>query len=110
MIKLTPEAIAEIQSLIEKESHPEKILGLRVSVTKGGSSGLSYKLNFETQARNKDRTFNKDGITLITDEANLVYVIGLEIHYESEQYGAGFKFNNPNSADYCSCCGDYLKE
>ncbi len=51
-VSLTTEAVAQLKSLLSKESNPE--LGLRVFVSGGGCSGMQYGMAFDDSVRPGD--------------------------------------------------------
>src|SRR5712672_3584403 len=61
--------VAEALSIKNTDMVKEKVdaAGMRVGVKGGGCSGLSYNLNFETQARTGDKVFEREGIKLFCD-------------------------------------------
>lgn len=100
-ITLTPAAVSEVLSIIEK-----KQLGgaaLRLSVDGGGCSGLSYKLNFDTEITQHDDTFEFNGLTVIIDKKSAVHLSGTTLDFSKALVGGGFKFQNPNAKQSCGC-------
>ena len=47
---------------------------VRVSVTSGGCSGLSYKLDFDNDLKPTDQVFEDKGIRMVTDLRSFLYV------------------------------------
>jgi len=100
-ITLTPAAIAEVRSIIEKKG-----LGgaaLRLSVEGGGCSGLSYKLHFDTEVTQHDDTFEFDDLTVIVDKKSGAHLNGTTLDFSNALVGGGFKFQNPNAKSSCGC-------
>ncbi len=100
-ITLTPSAVSEVRSIIEK-----KALGgaaLRLSVEGGGCSGLSYKLNFDSEITQHDDTFEFEGLTVIVDKKSAVHLSGTTLDFSTALVGGGFKFQNPNAKQSCGC-------
>ena len=101
ILTLTDRAIKEIASLREQEGiSSEKIL--RVGVKGGGCSGLSYILDFDEKGE-FDTLLDFDGVAVIVDQRHALYLMGIEIDYESGLNDRGFIFNNPNAASTCGC-------
>ena len=46
---------------------------IRVSVTSGGCSGLSYKMEFDNSSREDDEVFEHNGEKLVTDRKSVLY-------------------------------------
>ena len=76
---------------------------VRVSVTSGGCSGLSYNMKFDDQAQPTDEVFEDKGIKLVVDPKSILYLLGTELDFSEGLDGKGFYFNNPNASRTCSC-------
>ena len=101
MVIISDEAKEELFSLMKKEDGSKKYV--RVSVSSGGCSGLSYNLDFDNQQLSTDKIFENNGITLLVDEKSYLYLIGTTLGYSGGLNGKGFVFNNPNAARTCGC-------
>ncbi|NKE71462.1 HesB/IscA family protein [Candidatus Manganitrophus noduliformans] len=101
VIALTPNAVAAVKEIIEKKNLGQ--VGLRVGVQGGGCSGLSYNLNFETEATPHDTSFEVDGLRVIVDQKSAIYLAGTTLDFSKELVGGGFKFLNPNAKRSCGC-------
>jgi iron-sulfur cluster assembly protein len=103
MIEVTEKAVKEITRIITtdpeaKDSH------LRVMVTGGGCSGMSYKLGFDKQpAAPSDKTFEKDGVRILIDAKSYLYLSGTTLDFTDGLSGTGFVFQNPNAKRTCGC-------
>ncbi len=76
---------------------------IRVSVTSGGCSGLSYNMKFDNQTQPNDEVFVDKGIQLVVDAKSILYLLGTELDFSDGLNGKGFYFNNPNASRTCSC-------
>ncbi len=76
---------------------------VRVSVTSGGCSGLSYNMKFDDQTQPTDEVFEDKGIKLVVDPKSILYLLGTELDFSEGLDGKGFYFNNPNASRTCSC-------
>ena len=56
-IQVTDKALVKVRSAMAKEGISPEQGGLRLGVQGGGCSGLSYNVRFDTQPRERDRTF-----------------------------------------------------
>jgi len=56
-IEITKNALKRIRVAMAKEGISPDAGGLRVGIQGGGCSGLSYNIRFDTQPRERDRTF-----------------------------------------------------
>ena len=103
MIQLTDQAVNEIKRI--KSADPAHANAhLRVQVVGGGCSGMSYKLDFESKpVATNDRSFEKDGVTLVVDQKSFLYLSGTELDFSGGLNGKGFVFNNPNAKRTCGC-------
>lgn len=102
MIKITETASKKIFSLKAEDSKPADSF-LRVEVKKGGCSGLSYKMDFDTQLKEGDKAFEAYGQKIVVDPQSILYLIGMELDYSGGLNGKGFVFNNPNATKNCGC-------
>lgn len=99
-ISLSPAAAERVRNFIAKRG---KGVGLRLGVKTSGCSGMAYKLEFADAHESEDLLFQSNGVTLIVDPCSLVYIDGTEVDFVKEGLSEGFKFNNPNAKDNCSC-------
>ena len=76
---------------------------VRVSVTSGGCSGLTYNMEFDNQSRENDQVFEDKGIKVVTDLKSFLYLCNTTLEFSSGLDGKGFYFNNPNAARTCGC-------
>lgn len=102
MIQISETAAKKISSLKAEEGKPEAAF-LRVEVKKGGCSGLSYKMDFDTELREGDKEFSNHGQKVVVDKSSFLYLIGMELDYQGGLNGRGFVFNNPNASKNCGC-------
>lgn len=76
---------------------------LRVSVVGGGCSGLSYKMDFDNQIKEKDQVFEDKGEKIVTDMKSFLYLCDTTLDFSDGLEGKGFHFLNPNAARTCGC-------
>jgi iron-sulfur cluster assembly protein len=98
---LTDKAIQQVKLLLARD-HREGD-GLRVSVTDGGCSGFSYKLDFAKEEKPGDIVLESDNLRVFVDSSSAPYLKGMTIDYVASLYGGGFKFINPNASATCGC-------
>lgn len=101
MVTLTDSALKKLREVQVAENKPNGFL--RVSVTGGGCSGMSYKLDFVDAQTEKDKVFDFDGIKVLVDSKSYLYLSGMELDYSGGLNGKGFVFNNPNAKKSCGC-------
>lgn len=102
MINITSEAKKKLLTLMEEEGHKMNSF-VRVSVTSGGCSGLSYNLGFDVKQQDDDNIFEDNGIKLLVNKQSLLYLVGTTLEYSGGLNGKGFVFNNPNASRTCGC-------
>lgn len=76
---------------------------VRVSVTSGGCSGLSYNMDFDNEIKPNDQIFNDNGETVVCDLKSFLYLCNTTLEFSGGLEGKGFYFNNPNAARTCGC-------
>ena len=102
MVQISESAAKKLKSLKQDESKPVESF-LRVEVKKGGCSGLSYKMDFDSSQRDGDKFFESFGEKIAVDAQSFLYLIGMTLDYEGGLNGKGFVFNNPNANKSCGC-------
>jgi iron-sulfur cluster assembly protein len=76
---------------------------VRVSVTSGGCSGLSYHMDFDNESRPNDQIFEDNGVKIVTDLKSFLYLCNTTLEFSGGLNGKGFYFDNPNAARTCGC-------
>lgn len=76
---------------------------VRVSVTSGGCSGLTYKMDFDNESKPNDQVFEDKGIKIVTDLKSFLYLCNTTLEFSGGLNGKGFYFNNPNASRECGC-------
>lgn len=102
MLFIADSAKAHIARIREQEGYSSDHF-VRVSVTSGGCSGLSYDLTFDTQTAADDQVFEDNGETIVTDLRSFLYLCNTTLEFSGGLEGKGFHFNNPNAARTCAC-------
>lgn len=94
-ISITPAASAAIKTVMQGENVPEGYR-LRVGVRGGGPAcaSVSYLLGFDGK-KDGDLEYEVDGIPVLIDRAQSMYVLGMEIDWYEDESQRGFVFNNP---------------
>ena len=103
MIKITDEAKSKIISLLQEENSNIEESYVRVGVTSGGCSGLSYNLVFDKELKESDKMFEDNGVRVVVDKKSFLYLVGMSLEYSGGLNGKGFVFNNPNASRTCGC-------
>ena len=76
---------------------------VRVGVVGGGCSGLSYKLDFDNEAKPMDQVFEDNGIKVVCDLKSFLYLVNTTLDFSDGLNGKGFYFSNPNASRTCGC-------
>ena len=76
---------------------------VRVSITSGGCSGLSYQMDFDNEAQKNDQVFHDNGVKIVTDLKSILYLFDTTLEFSGGLNGKGFYFNNPNASRVCGC-------
>lgn len=103
MIHVTEKAAQKIQELLRKEGVPQECGGLRVGVQGGGCSGLTYAMRLETQARDRDKVFEENGVRVFVDPKSYLYLANTTLDYQEDLIRQGFVFQNPAATRSCGC-------
>lgn len=101
IITITEKAQQQIKAIAQIEN-PSQENGLRLSVTGGGCSGLSYKVEFSPK-KERDNVLNFSGIQVLIDPKSAIYLKGIELDFKDGLNGKGFTFENPNAKNTCGC-------
>lgn len=101
MITLTDSAIQAVGRFIANSEKPNS--GLRIEVTDGGCSGLSYGLKLDELPVQTDTVIECGSVKLFIDPVSLPKLDGMSIDFVDSLEGSGFKFTNPNAVKSCAC-------
>jgi iron-sulfur cluster assembly protein len=86
-IRITTEAQEQIRNTFQVQKIPIEY-GLRVGI-RGGGCGSSWLLGFDTPTP-ADDVYNVEGVRVIIDRKHLLYVLGAQISFETNEEGSGF--------------------
>lgn len=100
-LNLTPTAEARIADLMAKA--PDGAIGVKLSTPRRGCSGLSYSVDYVTEANGFDERIETPGGVLYVDGASILYLIGSTMNWVEDDFTAGFVFDNPNAKGACGC-------
>ena len=103
MIKVSEQAKKKVIQLMDEEGNSLSDTFVRVGVTSGGCSGLSYNLNFDKQQKEDDKLFEDNDVRILVDKKSFLYLVGTTLEYSGGLNGKGFVFNNPNANRTCGC-------
>ena len=102
MIHVAESAKEKIVELMGS-AHVGKEHFVRVSVTSGGCSGLSYNLEFDNELAPNDQVFEDNGVKVVTDLKSFLYLFDSTLEFSGGLDGKGFHFSNPKATRSCGC-------
>ncbi len=102
MLYVADSAKNKIEELMSGEKLAEDYF-VRVSVTSGGCSGLSYSMDFDNVSQENDQIFEDNNVKIVTDLKSFLYLCNTTLEFSGGLNGKGFFFNNPNAARTCGC-------
>jgi iron-sulfur cluster assembly protein len=101
IISITEKALDQIKNIAINEN-ADGTKGLRLAVTGGGCSGLSYKIEFSDR-KEKDNILDFSGVKVYIDPKSVIYLKGIVLDFKDGLNGKGFVFDNPNAKNTCGC-------
>ncbi len=96
MIKLSDNAYKRLNELRNK--HKKKFV--RLDVKGGGCAGFEYEWSFADEETRNDAVI--DDVLVVSRDYEL-YLMGLELDYNYDDFESMFKFNNPKAKNSCGC-------
>ena len=100
VVNITDKAVLRAKELLIKN---KKVVGLRVSISQGGCSGMTYEVSLSEKINDSDEVIKKDGINFIIDPSAVMFLLGSTIDWKEEKFKRGFTFENPNETARCGC-------
>lgn len=100
-VRLTDAAATRIREIMEGAEG--KCQGVRVGVTNGGCAGMSYTMEYASEAKPFEEVMEDKGVKIFIDPKAILFLIGTELDFVQEKLGARFVFNNPNQTSACGC-------
>ena len=101
IIKLSDNAALRIKEIMSNDQ--VESLGVRVSVKSGGCAGMSYVMEYAKEVNPNDELIEDKGVKVFVDSAAVMYLLGTEMDYKTEELSSSFVFNNPNETERCGC-------
>jgi len=101
MINISDSARDRLLHLLDKDEKRKSFV--RVGVESGGCSGLSYKLDFDSEKNEEDELIEDNNIKLLVSKKSFLYLVGTTLEFSDGLNGKGFVFNNPNASRTCGC-------
>ncbi|MDV3244640.1 MAG: iron-sulfur cluster assembly accessory protein [Nitrososphaerales archaeon] len=102
IVEMTEKAAGELQNYLGRQGKPGA--ALRIFVTAGGCSGLSYGMVVDDKITEDDYVIDMHGAKLVVDRSSAPFIAGSVVDYKSEKLmGGGFVVTNPNAVSTCGC-------
>jgi iron-sulfur cluster assembly accessory protein len=96
LIEITDEAI---KILMDKKAN-DQFDYIRLGIKGGGCAGFGYDWTFEDTPNDTDLVVDD---TLLVDKIYEMYILGMQLDYKNDIFGANFIFNNPKAKSSCGC-------
>jgi len=103
MIYVSDSAKTKIQDVRQSSDKLDDTYFIRVSVTSGGCSGLTYNMDFDNESQEEDQVFEDNGVKIVTDLKSFLYLFDSTLEFSGGLEGKGFHFTNPNASRTCGC-------
>jgi iron-sulfur cluster assembly protein len=103
MLFVSESARDRILEILRKDGKDPLGHFVRVTVTSGGCSGLSYHMDISNEEKPNDQIFEDKGIRLVTDLKSFLYLHNTTLDFSGGLEGKGFYFVNPNASRTCAC-------
>lgn len=102
-MRLTPAAEAKMAELLAG-ADPD-IKGIRVFVSGGGCSGMTYGMTYAEAETEYDSTLDVNGCRIVVDAVALNYLQGCEIDFAEDQFRFKSVFQAVGGSGTCGGCG-----
>jgi iron-sulfur cluster insertion protein len=106
-VRLTPAAEKKMAAIFADTK--DNLEAIRIFVSGGGCSGMSYGMTFTDRRMDYDCVFQANGFDIYVDAVALNFMRGVEIDFVERSMGASFVFNNVFAATggsgVCGACG-----
>ena len=106
-VRLTPAAEQKMAAIFADTK--DDLEAIRIFVSGGGCSGMSYGMTFTNRRTDYDCVFQANGFDVYVDAVALNFMRGVEIDFVERSMGASFVFNNvfasTGGSGVCGACG-----
>ena len=101
VMRLTEAAAERLRALAA--SAGKDMAGVRIGVKNGGCAGMEYTMSYAAERGAHDELIEDKGVKLLIDPTAVMFLLGTEMDYCTDQMRSGFVFNNPNQTSACGC-------
>ncbi|AQL56620.1 HesB/IscA family protein [Abyssicoccus albus] len=100
-IILTESASFAVKDVLKSQNLEDGYL--RVSVTGGGCTGLTYQMSGDEQPSDDDIILEYYGVKVLVKKSDAPVLNGTIIDFKESMMGGGFTIDNPNAIASCGC-------
>ena len=101
IIKLSDSAAERIKQIMSSDKNNS--VGVRIGVKAGGCAGMSYIMEYAKNSNPNDEVIEDKGVKVFIDAGAVMYLLGTEMDYKTEEFYSSFVFKNPNETERCGC-------
>ena len=101
IITLSDSAAERIKQIMSSDK--SNSVGVRIGVKSGGCAGMSYVMEYTKNTNPNDEVIEDKGVKVFIDSAAIMYLLGTEMDYKTEEFSSSFVFKNPNETERCGC-------
>jgi iron-sulfur cluster assembly protein len=105
-IQVTQTALDRLTDMMKNA--PNNAIGIKIGLKNAGCAGMSYVMDYATDTDIAAETVDLGDVKIIIDAKSLLFLLGMEMDYQTSKLKSGFVFNNPNQTDACGC-GESVK-
>mmetsp|Transcript_77386 Transcript_77386/g.207547 ORF Transcript_77386/g.207547 Transcript_77386/m.207547 type:complete len:115 (-) Transcript_77386:33-377(-) len=103
IMSVTAAAAKRVHGLLSKRNDPA-LIGVRVGLRTRGCNGMSYTMDYTDKVNKFDEVIDTtEGVKIVVDSKAVMFLIGTEMDFVSNEVGTEFVFNNPNKKSECGC-------
>ena len=101
IITLSDSAAERIKQIMSSDTNNS--VGVRIGVKSGGCAGMSYVMEYTKSSNPSDEVIEDKGVKVFIDPGAIMYLLGTEMDYKTEEFLSSFVFKNPNETERCGC-------
>ncbi len=101
ILSMTEAAAERARNIVARAERP--VAGIRVGVKKGGCAGMEYTMDLADTVEATDEVIEDQGVKLLVSPADLLFLLGTQLDFETAKLTASFTFHNPNQVSACGC-------
>ncbi len=99
VLSLNPTALVHARELLKSNGGKS----FRLSLKKGGCSGFLYEMTLVSSPEEGDEKVSVHGIPFFLAKESVMWLLGVRISFEANDFRQGFVFENPNEISKCGC-------